>query len=58
MVRTIKSSQTLVIPKDVEVTVDRRVVTVKGKRGTLSRDFTHVPINLVKDEKRVCFYSF
>lgn len=30
----------------VTVTVKNRVVTVKGPRGTLKRDFTHFPIDL------------
>jgi len=34
------------IPKQVKVTVDARVVTVSGPRGTLSRNFRHINVDL------------
>nr|CAG4638738.1 EOG090X0DNU [Cyclestheria hislopi] len=39
-------SQTVKVPKDVEVKVKARRVTVKGKRGTLVRDFKHLAIDM------------
>jgi large subunit ribosomal protein L9e len=44
--RVIQSKRKIQIPNDVNVTVKCRVVRVKGPRGILVRDFSHVPINL------------
>ena len=42
--RTVEVSKTLRIPEGVEVSVKDRVVTVKGPKGTLTRDFSNAPI--------------
>jgi len=34
------------MPDDVEATVEGRKVTVKGLKGTLTRDFSYVPISI------------
>jgi large subunit ribosomal protein L6 len=39
-------SKTIQIPDDVEVTVEGRKVTVKGPKGTLTRDFSHAAISI------------
>jgi len=44
----IKSKQQITIPKGVEVTVNSRKVVVKGKEGTLQRDFHHLPVSVAK----------
>ena len=44
----VRSAQNIVLPKDVTVTVKARKVTVKGKEGTLVRDFTHLPVTIAK----------
>merc|ERR1712216_947779 len=46
--------RTLDVPDTVEVTVNCRVVTVKGPRGELSKSFKHqrVDLQLVEGEKR------
>ncbi|GAB6033269.1 60S ribosomal protein L9 [Chamberlinius hualienensis] len=44
--KTIKASQIIEIPKDVSVCVKSRVVTVKGPRGTLTRNFRHVQVDM------------
>jgi len=44
--RQINAVKTLAIPKEVTVTVKNREVTVKGPRGTLSRSFKHLRIDL------------
>jgi large subunit ribosomal protein L6 len=37
-------SRTLRVPEGVEVLVSDRVITVKGPKGTLTRDFSNAPI--------------
>jgi len=44
--RAIEVSKTIQIPDDVEVSVEGRKVTVKGQKGTLTRDFSHAPISI------------
>ena len=39
-------SKTIQVPDGVEVNVEKRIVTVKGAKGTLTRDFSHVPISI------------
>eukprot|EP00756_Hemistasia_phaeocysticola_P009210 Hpha_TRINITY_DN14847_c0_g1::TRINITY_DN14847_c0_g1_i2::g.169880::m.169880/K02940/RP-L9e, RPL9; large subunit ribosomal protein L9e len=46
MVRQIRSDGTLKIPKDVEVSLNKLEVTVKGPRGQLVRDFGHLRCQL------------
>lgn len=40
------SSMSIKVPADVECTINKRVVTVKGKKGTLVRDFSHAPLDI------------
>jgi large subunit ribosomal protein L6 len=44
--RTVEVSRTLRIPEGVKVTVNERVVTVKGPKGTLTRDFSNAPVTI------------
>jgi large subunit ribosomal protein L6 len=44
--RTVEVSRTLRIPEGVEVSVNDRVVTVKGPKGTLTRDFSNAPVTI------------
>lgn len=44
--KTIITSQSLTIPKNVEVKVAKRVVTVKGPRGTLRRSFKDMKLDM------------
>ncbi len=39
-------SKTILVPDGVEVSVEERTVTVKGAKGTLTRDFSYVPISI------------
>mmetsp|Transcript_2793 Transcript_2793/g.5648 ORF Transcript_2793/g.5648 Transcript_2793/m.5648 type:complete len:196 (-) Transcript_2793:84-671(-) len=48
MVQTICHNQTVEIPEGVTVEVKSRYVTVKGKRGTLERDFKHLWVDIAK----------
>jgi len=45
-------SRTIQVPDGVEVTIERRKVTVKGEKGTLTRDFSYVPISLEAQEDK------
>lgn len=49
--RTIKAQKTLEVPEGVTVAVKSRIVTVKGKRGTITRNFQHLPIDLHLENK-------
>eukprot|EP00700_Malawimonas_jakobiformis_P001908 EC722749.1.p1 GENE.EC722749.1~~EC722749.1.p1 ORF type:complete len:188 (+),score=66.09 EC722749.1:42-605(+) len=42
MVKIIKKQEFLEFPSTVSVSVNARKVTVKGSRGTLTRDFSHI----------------
>lgn len=42
--RAIEAVKSIKIPEGVEVKVEGRVVTVKGEKGILTRDFSHAPI--------------
>jgi large subunit ribosomal protein L6 len=46
-------SKTLQVPDGVEVKIENRKVTVNGAKGTLTRDFSYVPISLEGDGKTV-----
>jgi large subunit ribosomal protein L6 len=44
--RAIEVSRIIQIPEDVEITLEGRKVTVKGPKGTLSRDFRRAPVSI------------
>ncbi|UCE28789.1 MAG: 50S ribosomal protein L6 [Candidatus Bathyarchaeota archaeon] len=44
--RVAEAVKSVEIPENVEVNVDERVVTVKGEKGTLMRDFSHAPVSI------------
>mmetsp|Transcript_4980 Transcript_4980/g.12709 ORF Transcript_4980/g.12709 Transcript_4980/m.12709 type:complete len:194 (-) Transcript_4980:247-828(-) len=48
--RQIYNTRELAIPDDVEVDIKSKVVTVKGPRGTLTRDLSHLQVDLYKTE--------
>ena len=51
-------SRTIQVPDGVEVTIERKKVTVKGAKGTLIRDFSYVPISLeAEDAKTVRIWA-
>jgi large subunit ribosomal protein L6 len=41
------------IPEGVEVKVEGRLVTIKGEKGTLARDFSHAPVSIQLEEGKV-----
>jgi large subunit ribosomal protein L6 len=44
--RAVEVTKTIKIPQGVEVSVDGRVVTVKGSKGTLTRSFSNAPVSI------------
>ncbi|MDH5690412.1 MAG: 50S ribosomal protein L6 [Candidatus Bathyarchaeota archaeon] len=51
--RAIETVTTVEIPEDVEGKLEGRIVTIKGEKGELVRDFSHAPINIQLDGKTV-----
>ncbi|MCK4952944.1 50S ribosomal protein L6, partial [Candidatus Bathyarchaeota archaeon] len=43
--RVLEVLKSIEIPKNVDVNVEGRVVTVKGEKGVLTRNFSHAPIS-------------
>ena len=46
--KTIYSTRTVIVPEGVTVDVKARVVTVKGPKGTLTREFKHMHLDIQK----------
>merc|ERR1712126_671414 len=44
--KTIHSSLQVKIPEDITATVNNRVITIKGKRGTLRKSFKHTQLDV------------
>jgi large subunit ribosomal protein L6 len=44
--RAIETVATVEIPEGVDGTLDGRIVTIKGEKGELTRDFSHAPIKI------------
>jgi len=51
--RAIETVTTVEIPENVEGTLDGRIVTIKGEKGELTRDFSHAPIQIRLEGKTV-----
>ena len=51
--RAIETVATVEIPDNVMGTLDGRVITIKGEKGELTRDFSHAPIKIQLDGKTV-----
>jgi len=52
-VRAVEAVKTIEIPESVEVKVEGRVVTVKGEKGTLTRNFSEVPVLIQREDKTI-----
>eukprot|EP00698_Gefionella_okellyi_P021903 TRINITY_DN7180_c0_g1_i1.p1 TRINITY_DN7180_c0_g1~~TRINITY_DN7180_c0_g1_i1.p1 ORF type:complete len:190 (+),score=40.58 TRINITY_DN7180_c0_g1_i1:52-621(+) len=46
MVKTVKTSKLVELPDGVTATVQTRSITITGKRGSLTRDFSHVSADM------------
>jgi large subunit ribosomal protein L6 len=44
--RAIEAVRSIEVPEGVDVTVEGRIVTATGEKGTLTRDFSHAPISI------------
>ena len=51
--RAIETVTTVEIPEGVEGKLEGRIVTIKGEKGELVRDFSHAPIKIQLDGKTV-----
>jgi len=51
--RAVESTKSIKIPEGVEVKVEERVVTLKGGKGILTRDFSHAPVYIGLDGNTV-----
>lgn len=51
--RAVEISKIIEVSDDVEVTIEGRKVTVKGAKGTLTRDFSYAPISIELKEKTI-----
>lgn len=49
----IETVATVEIPEGVDGTLEGRIVTIKGEKGELVRDFSHAPIKIQLDGKTV-----
>jgi len=50
-------SKTIQVPDGVDVNLTGKVVTVKGKKGTLTRDFSFAPINMEGNGKNIRIWA-
>ena len=51
--RAIETVTTVEIPEGVEGMLDGRIITIKGEKGELVRDFSHAPIKIQLEGKTV-----
>uniref|UniRef100_A0A0G4GBE2 Large ribosomal subunit protein uL6 alpha-beta domain-containing protein n=1 Tax=Chromera velia CCMP2878 TaxID=1169474 RepID=A0A0G4GBE2_9ALVE len=51
--KEIYNSESMKIPDGVTVDIKSRVVTVKGKYGTLTRNFRHMPVDIKKKDDQI-----
>ena len=55
--RTMETSEIIHAPDDVDVTLEGRKVTVKGVKGTITRDFSHAPVSIELRGKEVRIWA-
>jgi large subunit ribosomal protein L6 len=51
--RAPEKSEAIQVPDDVEVGLEGRRITVKGPKGTLTRDFSHEPVSIELEGKMI-----
>jgi large subunit ribosomal protein L6 len=51
--RAPEKSEAIQVPEDVEVGLEGRRITVKGPKGTLTRDFSHEPVSIELEGKMI-----
>jgi large subunit ribosomal protein L6 len=47
--KVIEEVKTVSIPEGVEVQLNGKIVTVKGEKGTITRDFSKIPLTIEKE---------
>jgi len=52
-VRAVEAVKVIEIPDGVEIRVERRVVTVKGAKGTLTHNFSETPVSILQEGKTI-----
>jgi len=52
-VRAVEAVKLIEIPNGVEVKTEGRIVTVKGEKGTLTRNFSEVPVSILLENKTI-----
>ena len=51
--RAIETVTTIEIPEDVDGVLDGRIITIKGEKGELTRDFSHAAVQILLEGKNV-----
>ena len=51
--RAIETVKNIAVPEGVDVKIDGRAISVKGEKGSLSRDFSEAPIGLQLEDKEI-----
>src|SRR5512136_778359 len=46
-------SRTIEAPEGVAINLEGRKVTVKGTKGTIERDFSHIPVSISADDNKI-----
>ena len=50
--KVLNTNQTVTVDEGVDVSVKSRVVTVKGSRGTLTKSFRHLAVDIYMPDKK------
>jgi large subunit ribosomal protein L6 len=55
--RAVEVSKIIQVPGDVEASIEGRKITVKGAKGTLSRDFSYAPVSIGLERKTLRIWA-
>jgi len=55
--RVVEAIKSIEIPEEVEVKIENKVVTVRGEKGELTRDFSHTPTSIRLEGKAVTVHA-
>ena len=50
--KVLNTNQLVIVPEGIDVSVKSRVVTVKGARGTLTKTFRHLAVDMYMPDKQ------